>query len=147
MVQREFNQAKIAEILRNLRTEKGYTQKDLANELFVDVREIKYWEGSEKNGRVPSHTNREKICKIFNVSEQYLTGETKYRTPIDELVDQWESDSGEMIRWEMSLWNFADGAGINLKELDFESYKKFVRSTIKYMKKQFNELKKGGEHK
>lgn len=55
--------------LKQLREEKGLTQKELADKIYVSRSAICKWEMG--NG-IPSDVNIENICKFFNVSEEWL---------------------------------------------------------------------------
>ncbi|MEA1975304.1 MAG: helix-turn-helix transcriptional regulator [Bacillota bacterium] len=60
---------KLGDKIKNLRTEHNMTQPDLAKELDVTVRTIAYYENNE---RQPKKTLIVKLCKLFNVSIDYL---------------------------------------------------------------------------
>ncbi len=68
----EFN-----EKLTKLRKEKGMTQEDLAFEVGVSRQSISKWELGEVE---PDLSNLKAICKLFNVSLDYLVGEEEYST-------------------------------------------------------------------
>lgn len=63
----------IGETIRVLRTEKGITQKDLANKLSISPSTIGMY---EQNRRVPDINTISKIATIFNVTIDYLIRET-----------------------------------------------------------------------
>ena len=58
-------------IIKKLRTEKGYTQKELANELGISPSMVAM---IEKDKRRPNDETKIKICEIFNISMDYLMG-------------------------------------------------------------------------
>lgn len=70
--------------LKELREEKGMTQKDLGKLLNISDRVIGYY---ESNNRFPKD---ERILKIladhFNVSVDYLVGRTSLKSPLSEYV-------------------------------------------------------------
>lgn len=72
-----------AEKLKVLRGTKGLTQKDLAEALNVAQGAVAMWETGK---RTPDLEMVKKIAGFFNVSTDYLTGETKYKN-IQEVKD------------------------------------------------------------
>lgn len=61
----------VGENIKRLRVEKGLTQKDLAEQLFVTSQAISRWENSEVE---PSLTTIAKIASIFEVSVDEIMG-------------------------------------------------------------------------
>ena len=59
------------EKLKELRIEKGLTQKELAQELGNAQSAIFYWETDKQE---PTISALKKICKFFDVSADYLLG-------------------------------------------------------------------------
>lgn len=60
-----------SERLKELRKEKGLTQKELAQRILQSPTAIVYW---EQNKHEPSASALKKICKFFDVSADYLLG-------------------------------------------------------------------------
>ena len=63
------------EILKNIRTEKGIGQVELAKSLNVSKGIISLW---ENNFREPKLSNLIALAKYFNVSIDYLAGLSEY---------------------------------------------------------------------
>jgi transcriptional regulator with XRE-family HTH domain len=63
---------KLGDKIKNLRAEHNMTQPDLARELGVTVRTVAYYENNE---RQPKKTLIVELCKLFNVSIDYLLTE------------------------------------------------------------------------
>lgn len=63
------------EILKNIRTEKGVGQVELAKSLNVSKGIISLW---ENNYREPKLSNLIALSKYFNVSIDYLAGLSEY---------------------------------------------------------------------
>ena len=59
------------ERLKELRLEKGLTQKQVANEIGNTQSAIVYW---ESNKQEPTISTLKKLCRFFNVSADYLIG-------------------------------------------------------------------------
>jgi transcriptional regulator with XRE-family HTH domain len=62
------------ERLKELRKQKGLTQKQLGEEIEQAQSTIVYW---EKNEQEPSISSLVKLCKFFEVSADYLLGLTE----------------------------------------------------------------------
>ncbi len=60
--------------IKMLRNERNMTQPDLAAELGVTVRTVAYYENDE---RQPKKTTIIKLCKIFDVSTDYLLSDNE----------------------------------------------------------------------
>lgn len=70
-----FTMDGFGEKLRELRKEKGFTQKRLAQEIGQAQSTVFYW---EQNLQEPSISALKKICAVFDVSADYLLGRTDY---------------------------------------------------------------------
>ncbi|MBC3796465.1 helix-turn-helix domain-containing protein [Acetobacterium tundrae] len=68
--------------LKVLRESKGMTQQELADILNLSVGTVGMYEIDK---RLPNNKNREKIAKYFNVSSDYLLGNTDDPTPARDL--------------------------------------------------------------
>lgn len=66
----------IGKQLKSLRTEKNYTQAELAKKLHLTPKAISFY---ENNQREPDIDTLYKIAEIFNVSIDYLNGKSKNR--------------------------------------------------------------------
>ncbi len=60
--------------IKKLRTDKGLTQKDLADELFVTFQTISKWENDENE---PDVSTIRQLAKVFNCSFDYLLDENE----------------------------------------------------------------------
>lgn len=73
----------IGEKIKQLRIESGFTQKDLADKLFVTAQAVSRW---EKNEVEPSLETLTKIAKIFNVTVANLLGEESETVVVEKEV-------------------------------------------------------------
>lgn len=64
----------IGELLAEVRKDHQETQKDLAEHLHVSVATIRSW---ERENSSPSHDMLVAICKLYQVSADYLLGLTR----------------------------------------------------------------------
>lgn len=78
--------------LKELRKEKGLSQKALANELGVHYRTLQNWENGESNIKPEK---AEELAKIFNVSVAYLLGYSEYENFLDITKDFLNNDSDD----------------------------------------------------
>lgn len=73
------------ERLKSLRKEAGLTQKDVAEHLGIKQPTYAQWE----NGRTkPKGETLEKFANFFNVSTDYLLGNSDYKTTIDQDIEE-----------------------------------------------------------
>lgn len=73
-VVKEDNSSTFHERLKHLRTQAGYSQVEIANELNFASRQV--YNNYEKGINKPSKENLEKLAEFFNVSVDYLLCET-----------------------------------------------------------------------
>ena len=70
------NNEKFVERLKSLRKEKGITQKQLAAKLGISLPAVINYENAQRS---PSSAVLTLLSRFFNVSKEYLTGETDER--------------------------------------------------------------------
>lgn len=68
-----MEQEKISEFLKEQRSEKGWSQTDLANQLNVSLRTIQHWENNEKSMSLPMFF---KVVELFEYTV-FLSKDTK----------------------------------------------------------------------
>ena len=73
----------IGQKIKKLRTEKGLTQKDLADQLHVTFQTISKWEKDENE---PDLATVRELAKLFGCSLDYLLSEDEEETPKEEVV-------------------------------------------------------------
>lgn len=61
----------IGERIKEQRENKGWSQKELAEKLGITQDSISLW---EKNRRIPNTPYIIELCKVFNISTDYLLG-------------------------------------------------------------------------
>lgn len=111
-----------SERLKNLRKEAGFTQVDVASKLGISQPAYASWERGVKK---PTQENLVKIAQIFNVSIDYLVGNSEEK--LDEL------DNIELL------------FRMNLKGLTEEEKKIYKKELIEFMeerKKLFSKSKR-----
>lgn len=73
-----------ADILKQLRNQKGVTQEELAKAIYVTNSAISQYEANVSR---PNLESLERIAKFFNVSIDYLLGTSPYYN-VEELLNQ-----------------------------------------------------------
>jgi len=76
---------KIGTLLRQLRKEKGFTQKQLADYLGLSERAYQHY---ESDTREPPLSNAVKLADFFDVSLDYLVGRSQHPAVIDDKILQ-----------------------------------------------------------
>ena len=71
----------VGDRLKEVRKDRGDTQSDLAEKLQVSLSTVKSWEGEKSS---PSHELLVQICRLYQVSSDYLLGLSK----VDPFVAQ-----------------------------------------------------------
>ncbi|MGT2712255.1 helix-turn-helix domain-containing protein [Streptococcus oriscaviae] len=71
-----------AERLKQLRKESGLTQKQVAESLQVAQNSYSNW---EKGIRTPLNPTIDKLAELFNVSSEYLKGNSDIRNPEEDI--------------------------------------------------------------
>lgn len=88
--------------LKQLREENQLTQRNIATILNVSDRTVSYY---ENNQRTPDPNTLIKLAKFFNVSIDYLLGQTDYRQGYQNQVNDMEKIINNII---LDLKNSAD---------------------------------------
>lgn len=86
--------ATFAERIKELRTEKGYTHKQLGQYLGVSESTVSMWEIGQ---RTPTNKRMYEIADFFNVTVDYLTGKTDTNRPLYRQNIAGTKDIGELM--------------------------------------------------
>ena len=70
--------------IKKLRVEKGLTQKDLADQVFVTFQTVSKWEKDENE---PDVSTLRELAKLFGCSLDYLLSEDEDESPKNEVVE------------------------------------------------------------
>ncbi len=121
--------SRTSEILKSLRTEKGYSQAQLAQKLKAAQNTISNWENGT---REPDLSTIAKLAEIFDVSTDYLLGKTAFKKPM-ELYEYWGGhnnpyfeapfDFGGFLKKERESQNISQkevSEALNLTESDVD---------------------------
>ena len=95
MTQRKYNPIIVKNRLKELRNEKGMTQKEVAEAIHFSVSTIKQYE----NGyRIPDNENLQILSAFYNVNPKYILGEIDFKNQFDK----WNKtvDLSQLKFWE-----------------------------------------------
>ena len=127
--------------LKMLLIEKNINQGELADELTkllgkeeeegISRRTVNFW----CNGKAyPMEENLTALCDYFNVRKSWLFGESKHRTDREEMIANWDKESGITAKDTSSIQFIEcleDLSGKTLKFEDGESMNDFVSELVK----------------
>lgn len=88
---------KLAKRIKKLRSEKGITQQQLADKIGVSRATVA---GYESRGKEPPYDTLQKIANYFNVSTDYLLGNTEEKSPADKIKKALTDDPELSDAWE-----------------------------------------------
>lgn len=88
------------ERLKEARENKGLLIKQLAAESKIDLSTVKLY---SSGARVPGIGNLNKLAAALDVSPEWLTGETIFKTPIEERFSKFHSPKEEAATKAMNL--------------------------------------------
>ena len=123
----------ISQRIREIRSEKKISQKELAQKLFVSPQAVSKW---ERNEATPNPEAVAKMAEIFEVSADYLLGRT----------DQKDSPAPEgerVVRDEEIRAAFFGGADDDLTEEEMDAMWHDAKDYIQYKLEQRRRLKHG----
>ena len=83
----------IGELLAEVRKDHNHTQQDLADLLHISISTVRSWENEKSS---PSHEMLVNVCRLYQVSADYLLGLTRV-DPMYMMRRQLESFSQEEL--------------------------------------------------
>ena len=142
MPRKKYDPSIVMGKIKQLRKEKGVTQKELAEGAGIGLSTVKQYETGK---RVPDQFNLKRMADYFGVFEEWIMGETPYKN-IFEQFDAKVGDEGlAEIRKEIAFWDWLE----ENFEFDFLQYSQEqlgkLESDIKdYIKFKIDQRKKEG---
>ena len=91
----DYEKKPVGTILKNLRVENGFSLRALAKEFGIDHSNIYIW---EKRNETPTQQMLEKYHKFFNVSYEYLLGETDEPTSTEIGKTRFETEEDYALK-------------------------------------------------
>lgn len=126
-----YNPEIVASRLKELRHEKGITQKELAENANLGLNTIKQYESGK---RVPEKFNLSLLANYFGVYEDWITGESEHKDIHEEFAqrDPIGAESIELITSFKRFIKIAYGCDIDaIADDKIDSFYKELESTIK----------------
>lgn len=102
MTKRIYDTSVVAKRLKELRHEKGLTQKELAKILYWSESTIKQYECGGKSGRVPAEQNLSILADYFKVEPGYILGTQDYKTKLEKRFAEIPPEQLERSREEIA---------------------------------------------
>lgn len=140
VTKRMFDPFLIAARLKQLRKEKGITQADLADGAKIGLSTVKQYESGK---RVPEKYILTQLANYFGVLEEWITGQSEYKTAFAKLDAELGEEGLEELRNQVNFlsWlenNFEfhceDYTAEQLERLDSE-IREFIKFKITQMEK------------
>lgn len=148
MAKRQYDASIVANRLKQLRKEKGITQSDLASGADISLTSVKQYETGK---RIPEKFILSKIANYFNVIDDWIIGESEYKT-IFEKIDAELGEEGlselreqvQVLTWLEKNFDFHTErySAEQLQRLDAE-----VRAFIQFKIEQLNKENEQGSRK
>lgn len=110
MTKRKYDPKIIAQKLKQLRKERGITQADLANSAGIGLSTVKQYESQK---RIPEKYNLTLLANYFGVLEEWITGESEYKTVFDKLDAELGEEKLAELRDQVQCLSWLE------KEFDF----------------------------
>lgn len=122
MTKRIYNIAVVAERLKELRREKGLTQKQLAKELYWSESTIKQYECGGKSGRIPAEHNLSILADFFEVEPGYILGTQNHKTKLGKWFSDIASDEVAKSKNELAFYDVMARIVKEKYHLDLKEY-------------------------
>ncbi len=142
MTKRMYDPSIIAERLKQLRKEKGITQKDLAEGANIGLSTVKQYESQK---RIPEKYNLTQIANYFGVLEEWITGKSEYKTVIQKIDAEIGEERLEELRRQIKILEWLE------KEFDFhcedyspEQLEKLDSEIREFIQFKISQLRKEG---
>lgn len=85
MPRKKYDPSIVMGKIKQLRKEKGVTQKELAEGAGIGLSTVKQYETGK---RVPDQFNLKRMADYFGVFEEWIMGETPYKTFLNSLTQK-----------------------------------------------------------
>lgn len=147
MTKRIYDTAVVAKRLKELRHEKGLTQRELAAKLYWSESTIKQYECGGKSGRIPAEHNLAILADFFRVNPGYILGTQDYKNKLAKRFAEIPPDALEESRNEIAFYNrlnkiLKEKYNLNLNEYaDWEvsAFYMALDDTVSSLVKEFRE--------
>ena len=147
MTKRQYDSSIVAHHLKQLRKEKGITQLELAKGADISLTSVKQYETGK---RIPEKFILSKIANYFNVIDDWIIGESKYKTIFERIDAELGEDKLAELREQVQILTWLEKnfdfhterySAEQLQRLDSE-----VRSFIQFKIDQLNKENEQKKH-
>lgn len=121
--------------IKEKRKERGFTQKDLAEKLYISIDTIKSWESGRRR---PDYTNMRLLCRVLRTSEEYLCGGKDY---INEWLNNYDLEHQEEIKKiinELNLFDYCKSLNCDILQFNDEEIDDFMQKVNKSIVSIYN---------
>lgn len=128
----------ISDRLKEKRKERGWTQKDLAEQTNLSLDTIKSWESGRRS---PDRISLKKLCLKLHTTEEYLFGGEDY---LKEWLSKYDSDHQEdilKIRNDLKFFEYCDSLGCIFEQGEEDEAEEFKNKCDKSIKEVYKEIK------
>ncbi len=140
VTKRMYDPSIIAERLKQLRKEKGITQKELADGANIGLSTVKQYESRK---RIPEKYNLTLIANYFGVLEEWITGKSEYKTVIEKIDAEIGEERLAELRNQIKVLDWLEKEfGLHCEEYSAEQLQQldseirdFIRFKISQMEK------------
>lgn len=125
----------LSERIKEKRKERGFTQKDLAEKLYISIDTIKSWESGRRR---PDYTNMRLLCMVLRTSEEYLCGGKDY---INEWLNNYDLEHQEEIKEiinELNLFDYCKSLNCDVLLFNDEEIDDFMQKVNKSIVSIYN---------
>ena len=135
MVKQKYDSVVVANRIKTLRKENGWTQSKLAELSGISLTSVKQYETKK---RIPDNYCINALATVFHVSPFYLLGETDFRNERERLQAKWKEydslheEDLKRIRTELQFSKSAEALGLYHQDADdpegdYEKFMTYIR--------------------
>lgn len=144
MPRKKHDPSVVMKKIKQLRKEKGVTQKELAEGAGIGLSTVKQYETGK---RIPDQFNLKRIADYFGVLEGWIVGETPYKTDNERIYATVSDEQYAEIHKELAFWNWMKkqfNLDYDLSQYSPEQLGKLESDIKDYIKFKIDQLKKEG---
>lgn len=140
MTYRIYDPEIVSSRIKELRTEKGITQQELADGTQLGLSTIKQYESGR---RVPDKYNLSVIANYFGVLEGWIIGKTEYKTWLSKFDEEIGKEGIKKIQIQIGLLQWLkEEFDISTETYSPEEFEEIVTDIREYVQFKVESLKK-----
>lgn len=144
MPRKKYDPSVVMKKIKQLRKEKGVTQKELAEGAGIGLSTVKQYETGK---RVPDQFNLKRMADYFGVLEEWIMGETPYKNDVERISATVSDEQYAEIYKELAFWNWMRkqfDLDFDLSQYSPDQLGKLESDIKDYTKFKIDQLKKEG---